>query len=147
MITVRTAAPEDFASLVPLLKTFASVRDAGLEERYAATLRHRDFVLFVAEREGRVVGYALAQGYGPRLRSGEESVRLHDLAVAKTERRQGAGRALFDAVRTWTRARGSRYLEWRSSSEGAAFYEALGFKGDGCPQPHHPFFEIAFEPD
>jgi GNAT superfamily N-acetyltransferase len=141
---VRLAQLEDFLNLVPLMKGFAGVRDDGLEDRFRRVVSSPDFVLVVAELEGGIVGYAMAQGYGPRMRSGEETVRLHDLMVSSEHRRRGVGRALFGAVTDWVMARGSRYLEWQSSTSGIAFYESLGLKGDPCPQPEYPFFEIDF---
>lgn len=127
------------------MKGFATTREAGLLARFGQVLESGEHVLLVAELSGEIVGYALAQGLGARLRSGEESVRLHDLMVASAARRGGVGRALFEGVKTWVQARGSRYLEWQSSSQGVGFYERLGLRGDPCPQPDYPFFEIDFD--
>jgi ribosomal protein S18 acetylase RimI-like enzyme len=143
-VQIRPATLEDFGALVPLMKSFATTREAGLRERFRHVLLSADHVLLVAELEGVVVGYAVAQGYGARLRSGEESVRLHDLMVAPASRRNGVGRALFAGIKTYVQKRGSRYLEWQSSMQGTAFYERLGLHGDPNPQPDHPFFEMDF---
>jgi GNAT superfamily N-acetyltransferase len=143
-VQIRPAILEDFAALVPLMKGFATTQEAGLLERFERVLLSVDHVLVVAELEGVVVGYAMAQGFGTRLRSGEESVRLHDLMVAPTSRRSGVGRALFEGIKSWVKRRGSRYLEWQSSTQGTAFYEGLGLRGDPNPQPDYPFFEIDF---
>ncbi len=141
---VRNARLEDFPNLVPLMRNFATTREDGLEDRFNRLISSPDFALIVAELEGGIVGYAMAQGYLPRLRSGDETVRLHDLMVMGTHRRRGVGRALFGAIQDWVKARGSRYLEWQSSASGIAFYESLGLKGDPCPQPEYPFFEVDF---
>lgn len=142
---IRSARPEDFPHLIPLMKSFAGVRDDGLEDRFRHVTSSADHVLVVAILEDSIVGYAMAQGHGPRLRSGEETVRLNDLVVSDAHRRRGVGRALFEAVKDWVKARGSRYLEWQSSKTGVAFYASLGLKGDPCPQPDYPFFEIDFQ--
>ena len=141
---VRLAQLEDFEALVPLMQQFAGVRDEGLFERYKSVLESPDFLVLVATFEGRVIGYAVAQSYLPRLRSGEESVRLNDLLVETQQRRLGAGRALFEAVKHWCLVRGARYLEWQSSKEALRFYEHLGLQGNAFPRPEYPFFEIRF---
>jgi hypothetical protein len=33
-------------------------------------------------------------------------------------------------------------IYWQASPKAVVFYERLGFKGDPCPQPKYPFFEI-----
>jgi GNAT superfamily N-acetyltransferase len=141
-LIVRPGKLEDFVALVPLMKGFATTRESGLLGRFERVLSSPDLVLVVAELEEVIVGYAMAQGYGARLRSGEESVRLHDLMVETNSRRNGVGRALFNGIQDWVKTRGSRYLEWQSSSQGMAFYERLGLKGDPNPQPEYAFFEI-----
>lgn len=143
-VQIRSAQLEDFEFLVPLMKKFAGVRDEGLFDRYQSVLKSPDFLMLVATLEERVIGYAAAQSYLPRLRSGEESVRLSDLLVESQQRRLGVGKALFEAIKVWCVARGARYLEWQSSKEALGFYEHLGLQGDPCPQPEHPFFEIKF---
>jgi GNAT superfamily N-acetyltransferase len=143
-LIVRPGKLNDFVALVPLMKGFATTRESGLLERFERVLSSPDHVLVVAELERVIVGYAMAQGYGARLRSGEESVRLHDLMVETNSRRNGVGRALFNGIQDWVKTRGSRYLEWQSSSQGMAFYERLGLNGDPNPQPEYPFFEIDF---
>ena len=143
-VQVRPARESDFEVLVPLLKGFATTREIGLQERFLSLLENSNMGFFVAMLEEKILGYALAQGYGARLRSGEESVRLHDLMVATDSRKSGVGTALFFEVQNWTKARSARYLEWQSSSQGLGFYERLGFKGEPCPQPEYPFFELDF---
>lgn len=143
-VQIRPAQESDFEALVPLLKGFATTRENGLQERFLQVLSNPNMVFLVARLEEKILGYALAQGYGARLRSGEESVRLHDLMVATDARKSGVGKALFFEVQNWTKARGARYLEWQSSSQGVGFYQKLGFKGEACPQPEYPFFEIDF---
>jgi GNAT superfamily N-acetyltransferase len=143
-MNVRPAIPEDFTSLVPLMKQFASTLELGLEVRFQAVLEQSDHVLVVAEIQGKILGYAAAQGYGKRLRSGEESVWLKDLLVSPEHRRLGVGTALLWAVKDSCKARGARYLEWQSSSSATGFYQKLGLKPQ-VPQLEYPFFEIDFE--
>lgn len=143
-MNIRHARIEDFEALVQLMKQFATTLEDGLEARFQAVLEHPDHVVLIAEVTGELVGYATAQGYGKRLRSGEESVRLNDLLVSSQHRQHGIGRALLEAIKHWCNARGARYLEWQSSSGGIGFYEKLGLKPQ-APQLEYPFFEIDFQ--
>lgn len=65
--------------------------------------------------------------------------------VVEQHRRQDVGRSLMRAVESWAAARVS-HLHWQAHHERSApFYERLGYRGDPCPQPDYPEFEIAFE--
>jgi GNAT superfamily N-acetyltransferase len=143
-MSIRRVKPEDFRALVPLMKQFATTNENGLESRYEHILENPNHVLLVVEIDNEIVGYAAAQGYGKRLRSGEETVRLNDLMVLPEHRKHGVGRSLLEGIRTWCKARGARYLEWQSSSQSVGFYEKLGLKPQ-APQLEYPFFEIDFE--
>ena len=79
--------------------------------------------LFVAERDGGVVGFAVGL-----LATG--SAELESVVVAEAARRCGIGRALCEAVLEWVRAQGAIEvaLEVRAGSVGAiALYAGLGF--------------------
>ena len=67
--------------------------------------------------------------------------RFHDLRVAEPFRLHGIGRRLFMTARDWAHDHGVRWLQWQSNP---GFYERLGLRGDPCPQPDHPEFEIEF---
>ena len=141
---IRNAARDDFSALVPLFKRFATTQEDGLELRFQQLLEHPDHLILVAEIEAKVVGYATVQGYGARLRSGDESTRLNDLLVVAEHRSKGIGSALLEQVKLWCKSRGARYLEWQSSSQGAMFYQKLGLKPE-VPNLEYPFFEIDFK--
>jgi ribosomal protein S18 acetylase RimI-like enzyme len=77
--------------------------------------------LFLAEEDGEVVGFVSAwpeDGVG----------RIGDLYVADAGRRQGAGRALVDAVIENLRARGATHLLLNANLDALPFYERLGFR-------------------
>lgn len=76
------------------------------------------------------------------MRTGRSIVRLHDLFVSPTHRRSGIGTQLFGFVARWAKERGATWLQWQASAAALPFYERLGFVGDPCPDPKHPFFEI-----
>lgn len=111
-----------------------------------ALLADAAWLIVVAEHRGELRGYAAAQDYGPRLRASTAGRfgRLHDLYVVRDHRRQGIGRKLMDTVESWASGRVA-YLHWQAHEERSApFYERLGYRGDPCPQPNYPEFEIVY---
>lgn len=95
----------------------------ALEEEIARPLA----IVLVAERGGRVIGFAIAW-----LVSDEGNLLL--LAVARTEQRHGTGRLLMAAIEDDARAKGASvmHLEVRVDNRSArAFYRALGYAETG----------------
>ncbi len=86
---------------------------------------------FVAESDGRLVGFAVGKAIG----SGAEGLaELESVAVEGTVRRMGGGKALCGAVIEWCRSLGigELQLEVRAKSSGAvALYRRLGFVAAG----------------
>lgn len=140
----RPARAEDWPALVPLLRAMGSQEDEEARRRFLRLAHSDDHYLPVASAGTRLVGYGWVQDYGPHLRSGARTVRLHDLFVLPDHRRAGLGTLLFGAMRGWAEQRGARYLEWQASQSALPFYERLGYQGDPCPQPEYPFFEVVF---
>jgi GNAT superfamily N-acetyltransferase len=143
VVDIRPASTRDFKQLQSLFLAFGSVNQDGLKARFLRIFESPDFCLLVAQTDKKIIGYALAQGYLPRLRSGDETVRLHDLMVASHVRRTGVGQALLEAVKDWCKVRGARYLEWQANLEATKFYHRLGYTPDP-PQNDYPYFEIDF---
>jgi ribosomal-protein-alanine N-acetyltransferase len=133
-VRVRAAGVSDLDAVVALERSVAVAPHWGAAE-YAAIVASGDEgvrrCLFVAEVEGRVVGFAVGKviGAGPK-----GSAELESVAVDVAARRMGAGRALCGAVVEWCREVGSAVveLEVRAASSGAiALYEGLGFEIEG----------------
>jgi len=147
-VNIRPLEPRDFAQTLPMLLEMKHVHDEGeaLEDRFTEFCSSELHGLLGAELEGVLVGYASMQDYGPHLRSGSyhRTVRLHDLFVLEPYRKRGVGKALLEGVQDWCRARPIRYLEWQAGSKAIGFYERLGYKGEPCPQPDFPYFEVDF---
>lgn len=83
--------------------------------------------LFVAEAEGRLLGFAVGKVIGS---SGEGLAELESVAVKAEARRGGVGRALCSAVAEWCGQQGAVALELevRAGSAGAiALYSGRGF--------------------
>src|SRR5271168_2455982 len=130
---VRVARAGDLARVVELERAIAEAPHWG-DGEYAAIVNADRGVdgavkrcLFVAEADGRVVGFAVGKVIG----SGEGSLaELETAAVEGAARRKGVGAALCAAVIAWSRGRGAATmeLEVRAGSGGAiALYGGLGF--------------------
>jgi ribosomal-protein-alanine N-acetyltransferase len=90
-------------------------------------LRRQSTAMLVAERAGRVVGYAV-------LWFAADEAELGDMAVLPEARRRGLGRWLLDAALAEAARRGARrvYLEVRESNGAArGLYERAGFEAAG----------------
>ncbi len=142
-ITIRPVQDDDWPALWPLLHKMGKTdAEARVRER-VRQVNHRDeHFLTVALHEASIAGYVWAQDYGAHIRSGQSTVRMHDLFVAPSYRRCGVGTQLLGAVTSWATERGATWLEWQSGQAALPFYEQLGLTGDPCPDPEHPFFEI-----
>jgi GNAT superfamily N-acetyltransferase len=142
---VRRLTLDDWPTLWPLVHGFGTeLSEQDSRSLYAELVEDPRWVALGYDDHG-LLGYAVAQDYGPRLRGGRRHQgRLHDLYVHPDQRRTGVGRALMSAVIDWAATR-IHYLEWQAHHERAApFYESLGYNGLPCPQPDYPTFEIEF---
>ena len=79
----------------------------------------RERLLYVAETEGRPVGWAALIPRG-------EIGWLEDLWVDPAWIGRGLGRRLFERVAAEARQRGARRLEWEAEPNASGFYEHLG---------------------
>ncbi|MBI2189764.1 MAG: GNAT family N-acetyltransferase [Acidobacteria bacterium] len=125
MRTHHTYDPERF--LPP-----GSNPEAGYGRFLRSQLREEDVAVFVAEKDGAVVGYVFA-GLEPlswkELR--DACGFIHDIAVAESDRGAGIATALVEAAVGWLRARGApRVMLWSAHRNTAAqrLFERLGFR-------------------
>jgi ribosomal protein S18 acetylase RimI-like enzyme len=106
------------------------------EEGYAwflgTQLRASDVAIFVADRDGAVIGYVYV-GIEPQswkeLR--EEAGFVHDIVVDDANRRSGIARALMQAALEWLRSRGMPRVVLGTASQNAAarrLFDSLGFR-------------------
>ena len=146
-VLIRRAEPKDApvlgrlgASLVRDHHAFDAQRfltpGSRLAEGYAdflaSQLTEQDAAVFVAERAGRVVGYAYA-GIEPRswkeLR--DRAGFIHDVAVEPDARGGGIGARLIETAADWLVGRGvPRVMLWTAEQNRAAqrLFEKLGFR-------------------
>lgn len=88
-------------------------------------------VIYVAEIDGKLVGYVHAEIY--KLLYFESMVNILGLAVSTEYRRQGIGRALMLQAESWAKKQGIRKIRLNSGGErkeAHEFYRAQGFDSE-----------------
>ncbi len=124
-IEVRRARPDE------LDRCLALRREVFVEEQGVSVAEEMDGLdaectHFLALAGGDVVGTA-------RLRvTGDGHAKAERVAVRRSVRRSGAGRALMRALEEETRARGRRELVLNAQLPVIAFYEHLGYRVEGA---------------
>jgi len=147
VITIRKALPRDREALgrlgAMLMRThYAFDRERflapgqGTEQGYGSflgsVLDSDDDAVFVAETEGKIVGYAYAslEPMSWKELRGPAGF-IHDLAVDDGQRRSGTGSKLMEAAIAWLRERGApRVILWTAAPNAAAqtLFHRIGFR-------------------
>jgi GNAT superfamily N-acetyltransferase len=134
-VLIRTALPADVPALAELATHLGyPATPEAMRERFDRIYGRDDYETYVAERDGRVVGFAgvmhgLSYVYDPPY------ARLLSLVVAPGERGSGTGAALVAAAERWARWRGAGQLHLTTAlhRDGAhRFYERLGYERTGA---------------
>jgi len=134
-VSIRVATPDDadaIANLVnPVIRDTAITFTTALKtpEHLAAAMTNAPATFFVAERQGRIVGYATYFQFrnGP----GYAHTMEHSIVFAPDARGQGLGRSLMAALEAAARRDGAHSLFAGVSAEnpaGVAFHRAIGFR-------------------
>ncbi|MFL5384600.1 MAG: GNAT family N-acetyltransferase [Longimicrobiaceae bacterium] len=134
-VAIRTATLDDAPALAALATHLgypATVE--AMRERLARIGARDDYETFVAERDGRTVGFTgvmhgLSYVYDPPY------ARLLSLVVEPGERGRGTGAALLEAAERWAREQGAAQLHLTTGlhRDGAhRFYERLGYERTGA---------------
>lgn len=126
MIEVHRATAADAHEVASALSDIYHC-DVAAGSRFAEVLDNKDFVLLVAKRGSRTIGYIHAQILD-RI-DGERMMLIYDLEVHEAERRRGAGTALLEECLDIAAAQGvSRtWLITEPENEPArAFYTTTG---------------------
>lgn len=151
---VRAVRPEEVPALWEEVRALAEYE--RLTERLtgdAATLARHLFGepplvhARVAERDGRLVGYAIWYFTYSSFRT-RPILWLEDLFVRPSERGRGTGRALFVAVAREARRRGCLRLSWEVlgwNDLAIGFYEQLGARRDEGGWHHYHLHADALE--
>jgi GNAT superfamily N-acetyltransferase len=124
--TARAADADDVAQLTTELGY--DVEPAALRARLSSILARADQRFWVAEVEGRAVGWIHATT--AEYVEADPFVVIGGLVVGRSHRRQGIGRMLMEQAEKWAREQGCSIVRlWSSSGRAAAhrFYEQLGY--------------------
>lgn len=116
-ISIRAANPGDAAALAAFIQPF--VDEKKLLPRTPEELDTLAANGFIAEWEGRIVGFSALEIYSPKL------AELRSLAVASAAQGRGVGRQLVEAC--LARARERDVLEVLAVSSAEQFFLSCGF--------------------
>lgn len=126
---IRAATLDDSAALAALSTELGYPTAPEVQRKRLALLLNRpEHAVFVAEAEGRIVGW-LHVFLRPLVES-DLAAEIGGLVVAESFRRHGAGRTLVAQAERWAAAHGAQRLAVRCNAQreaGNRFYAALGF--------------------
>jgi len=128
-LIIRKAKIADATRMAELSGTLGyPVSAQTMEQRLRRVLALETHSVFVAERNGEVVGWT----HGAEAETLELGCRceIWGLVVAENERGRGVGRRLIEAVEKWARDRGLENISVRSNvvrPESHPFYERIGY--------------------
>ncbi len=129
-VKIRLAALSDAAKIADLscqLSHGASPRE--MSERLSVILKDPLQAVFVADVDGKVMGYVNVVAYYELL-SGSQG-RIWGLVVDESSRGLGLGRKLMEEAEKWAKAKGSPNMKVNSNVkrlEAHKFYEKIGYE-------------------
>ena len=142
-MVVRRARESDCAEIARLLKIIAAQHGAGRPDLFDASCGKYGAegvaalfpgnAVFVAEsKNGGISGYLIATLKDqPKIavRKACRSLYIDDLCIDPVSRRQGVGKALFEAAKAFAAENGCYHIElnvWEFNGDARAFYERMG---------------------
>jgi len=148
-VIIRKATGEDSDVLIDLYKEFHEFHVKGVPGRLKSPATYDKEVLrsrlgeimedeaaeiFIAEMDGRVIGFAEVyikeEGLDP-YRVSYKYAHLQSVMVTECYRRKGVGRKLLRFVEQWSKRKGSTELRldmWEFSEGPLGFYEREGYR-------------------
>jgi GNAT superfamily N-acetyltransferase len=129
--TIRIATESDVPALVPIIADWGYPSDEpAIAQRFARLNGSATDAVYVAEAaDGAIAGWI--HGSEHHSLASATFCEISGLAVARTHRKFGVGRALVESVRTWAAKRGLKKIQVHSNvirQEAHPFYESLGFR-------------------
>jgi GNAT superfamily N-acetyltransferase len=128
-LVIRKAQLADAKGIAALSGTLGyPVSDQSMEQRLARVLKLETHSVFVAERNGGLVGWS--HGVEQEMLELDRRCEIWGLVVVENERGRGVGRRLIEAVENWARERGLADMSVRSNvirPESHPFYERIGY--------------------
>ncbi|HEY9101650.1 GNAT family N-acetyltransferase [Chitinimonas sp.] len=129
-VHIRPAHAGDAPAMAALMPDLGyESTPADMARRYAAICAWPENVVYLAEREGAVVG--LCQVQGTRVLAGPDHAEVQALVVAEAQQGHGIGRALLAQAAAWGWAQGYRDVRLGSGAhrtEAHLFYEGQGYR-------------------
>ena len=133
-LRIRSAVPEDSSALARLMSQLGYATSAGeMQERLLGILRHPDYMTYVAELSGEVVGM-IGAGIGRYYERDGDYGRLLALVVDEGLRGRGVGASLVaEAERRLKEAGAGAVIVNSGGQRGGAhrFYRRLGYSETG----------------
>ncbi len=133
-ITIRAAKKDDSPDIARLVTQLGyPTTEAEMEQRLKVLLPLPEYVVFVAESSGRVIGLIGAY-LGHALEFDGTYGRLTGVVVDKPYRDSGVGKMLLDHIESWLKEKGARMVTLTSGKqrkEAHGFYRHLGFEETG----------------
>jgi ribosomal protein S18 acetylase RimI-like enzyme len=133
-IAIRRAVAADAEPVAGLVTELGYPTSAGqMERRLDAILDDQGYRTWVADEDGRVVGF-VGTRVGPLYEDDGAYGQVMVLAVAATHQRRGVGRMLMQAAESALVEAGARVLVVTSANHRAgahAFYESCGYDFTG----------------
>jgi ribosomal protein S18 acetylase RimI-like enzyme len=146
-LNIRQASSRDYDGLCTLIDELDRLHRHHMPDRFRkpeGPVREEQFILgliadenvglFVAEKEGQLVGFvhaAVRDVASIPILVPRRYAQVVDLVVKNDFQRMGIGRALMDKVHDWALAQGATYVElgvWEFNQSAIAFYRQLGYK-------------------
>ena len=144
--SIREATPEDYEGLCEVFAEVDALHREALsqifrepdgpartEEFVSSIISDEHAALFVAERDGQIVGLVhifIREAPDIPLMVPRRYGVIDNLAVAKPFRRSGVGRSLIEKAHQWALQQGITQVElgvWEFNKGAMAFYERLGY--------------------
>jgi GNAT superfamily N-acetyltransferase len=128
-VNIRRATTNDAAAVAKLSGTLGyPVEAEAMARRLAGILAQETHAVFVVEAAGEVVGWI--HGAEQEMLEFDRRCEILGLVVDASQRGQGVGRRLVEAVEDWARTRGLNDVSVRSNvirPESHPFYERIGY--------------------
>ena len=132
---IRKIRQSDYKAVAAIWREVLDIRNATDENvtgTYEAMRHNDDYVTFVAETEGRIIGLATAVKV---LAIGHPGgyVKMNGIGVLPEYRHQGIGTIVVEACEKWARESGFQLAIVESRENKTEFYRRMGYKESGCP--------------
>ncbi len=141
---IRTASERDIPALNKLLRQVLDVHQSGrpdlfregakkyTDDQLCELLASADHPIFVAEEEGRVLGYAFCehqQEKDSNILTDVRTLYIDDICIDEGERGKHIGKAIYQYVCDYARREGFYRITlnvWSCNPSALRFYEAMG---------------------